>query len=85
MRTAIQPEIPVGERIRSWRKAMGRKQKTLAKQVRMSAGNLCSIESGKYDAKHSQIVMISRALGITVQQFYGDIFVNPARNGKSAK
>jgi len=60
------PKMPIGERIRTLRKAAGLTLDAVASKAGMSKGSLCSIEKGERPAGLAVLKKISRALGVSV-------------------
>jgi DNA-binding XRE family transcriptional regulator len=63
---AYTPKMPVGERIRTLRKAAGLTLDVVASRAEMTKGSLCSIEKGKRSVGLSVLKKISKALGVSV-------------------
>ena len=57
-----QPKLPMGERIRTLRKAAGLTLEALASKAQMSKGSLCSIEKGERPVGLGILRKISKAM-----------------------
>ena len=60
------PKMPVGERIRTLRKAANRTLDSVASKAGMTKGSLCSIEKGERPAGLTTLKKISKALEISI-------------------
>ncbi len=60
------PKMPVGERIRTLRKAAGLTLTAVASKAGMTKGSLCSIEKGERPVGLAGLKKISKALGVSL-------------------
>ena len=60
------PKMPVGERIRTLRKAAGLTLEAVASKAGMTKGSLCSVEKGERPCGLAVAKKIAKALGISV-------------------
>lgn len=60
------PKMPVGERIRTLRKAAGMTLDSVASKAGMTKGSLCSIEKGERPVGLAVLKKISKALGVSI-------------------
>lgn len=60
------PKMPVGERIRTLRKAAGLTLEAVASKADMTKGSLCSIEKGERPCGLAVARKVSKALGVSV-------------------
>ncbi len=60
------PKLPIGERIRTLRKAAGVTLEAVASKAGMTKGSLCSIEKGERPCGLVVSRKIARALGVSV-------------------
>lgn len=87
----IKDKMPIGEKIRYWRKKKGLTQAELAKRLNVYGPNISQIENGARSPSMNTIELIAEALGIDVgelvrdpdsAQLAVDIKKQPAETGK---
>jgi len=58
--------MPVGEKVRTLRKAAGLTLVAVASKAGMTKGSLCSIEKGERPVELAVLKKISKALGVSI-------------------
>lgn len=62
---------PFGDRVQSLRKAHDMSQSELAEHIGVSQSNISAYESGKQEPKMSQLILLARTFGVSIDYVCG--------------